>query len=347
VTRRRATSRNPSKAQQRIKERGAAPKAATNRRLSASSKDREVARVVRERDDAVEQLSATSEVLKVISSSPGDLRSVFAAILANAVRICEAKFGNIYRWDGELLRLVATHNTPAAFVEARRQPWRPSPNIPMGRMVASKSVTHVVDMMAETAYSKGNRTLVESVEIGGARSYLAVPILRQDELIGAIGIFRQEVRPFTDKQIELIKSFAAQAVIAIENARLLNELRQSLEQQTATSEVLKVISGSPGELKPVFVAMLENAVRICDAKFGNLMLYDGKAYQFAALHGAPPAREELARRQPVFSVRPNSPLGRLATTRRLEHKSISGAPAGDRCHSRIGRGSDAAERADA
>ena len=158
------------------------------------------------------------------------------------------------------------------------------------------------------------------------RTSLAIPLLRGETILGVFIARRDVVRDFTDRQIALLKTFADQAVIAIENVRLFGDLRQrtddlseALEQQTATSEVLKVISSSPGELEPVFQAMLENAVRICDAKFGNLMLYDGNAYQFAALHGAPPAWEELARRQPVFSVRPNSPLGRLATTRLLEH----------------------------
>jgi len=180
---------------------------------------------------------------------------------------------------------------------------------------------HVDDVLTDPEY-----TMVKAQKLGGFRTMLGVPLLRGGRPIGVMTLLRNTVQPFSQKQVELATTFADQAVIAIENVRLFEveqqrtrELSEALEQQTATSEVLKVISSSPGELTPVFTAMLENAVRICDAKFGNLMLYDGNAYQFAALHGAPPAWEELARRQPVFSVRPNSPLGRLATTRRLEH----------------------------
>src|SRR5262249_22433841 len=157
-----------------------------------------------------------------------------------------------------------------------------------------------------------------AADLGGVRTMLNVPMLKEGEVVGGIAIYRTEVRPFTDKQIELVTNFAAQAVIAIENTRLLNELRESLQQQTATSEVLGVISSSPGELEPVFQAMLANAVRICDANFGYLLLYDGNAFRFAALHGAPPAYDELRRREPVFRVRPNSPLGRLGATKQIQ-----------------------------
>ena len=206
-------------------------------------------------------------MLQIVSSSPGDLQPVFEAMLEKAVRICDATFGNIYRWDGELLHLLAAHNTPPAL---RRAPRRPRPDQPSGRMIANKAVIHVADVAAEQAYIERDPETVAAVELGGIRTFLAVPMVKENELIGSFSLSRQEVRPFTDKQIALVTSFAAQAVIAIENARLLNELRQrttdlteALEQQTATSDLLHVISGSPGNLEPVFQAMLENAVGIC------------------------------------------------------------------------------------
>jgi GAF domain-containing protein len=270
--------------------------------------------------ESLEQQTATSDVLQIISSSPGELEPVFQAILANATQICGAKFGTLYLYDGDAFHATAFHNAPPAFIEAReRAPLRPTPDTTLGRAAMTKQVVQFVDIRKRETYIRGDPFVVAGAELGGFQTVVSVPMLKEDKLIGIISIYRQEVRPFAEKQIELVKNFAAQAVIAIENTRLLNELRESLQQQTATSEVLQIISSSLGELKPVFEAMLKNAVRICDAKFGNLMLYDDNAYQFAALHDAPPAWEELARRQPVFRVRPNSPLGRLATTRRLEH----------------------------
>src|SRR5262249_16964011 len=157
--------------------------------------------------------------------------------------------------------------------------------------------------------------VVESVEVGGARTTVCVPMLKDNELVGAIVIFRQEVRPFTDKQIALLTNFASQAVIAIENTRLLNELRESLQQQTPTSEVLEVISTSAGELEPVFKAMLENAVRICEASFGNLLLYEGDVFRHVALHNAPKSWAADSERDPVPPRRSARILYRVADTR--------------------------------
>src|SRR4029077_2230306 len=224
----------------------------------------------------------------VIRSSPGDLQLVFDAMLANAVRICDAKFGNIYRSDGDALHLLATHNTPAAFAEARRRsPFRANSETPFGRMIATKTPIQVADLAAEQVYIERNPWTVAGVELGGVRTMLAVPMLKENELIGAVTIYRQEVRPFTEKQIALVQNFAAQAVIAIENARLLSELRRSLQQQTATSEVLQVISRFPGDLQPVFEAVLANATGICDAKFGLLWLTDRGGFRCVALHNVP------------------------------------------------------------
>ena len=267
--------------------------------------------------EALEQQTATSEVLRVISSSPGELEPVFSTMLENAVRICDAKFGNIYRWDGELFHLLAAFNTPSALVEARtRSPSRPARV--MGRMVESKTAVHVADLAAHEDYTEGYRPASEAVELGGVRTLLFVPMLKENDLIGSFSLFRQEVRPFTDKQIELVQNFAAQAVIAIENTRLLNELRQALEQQTATSQVLQVISSSPGELEPVFASMLENAVHICDATFGNIYRWGGEALQLVAAHNTPPAFAEARRRSPD-PPHPTSAVGRMIETKAVVH----------------------------
>ena len=269
--------------------------------------------------EALEQQTATSDVLQVISRSPGDLEPVFASMLEKAVRICDATFGNIYRWDGEFLTLVAVHNTPPAFADARRLPRRPNPNNIFGRMLATNAVVHIPD--AAQLSKGGNREYDTAVELGGVRTCLAVPMLKGHELIGSISLFRQKVRRFNDKQIASLTNFAAQAVIAIENARLLNELRQrttdltdALDRQTASSEVLHVISSSPGELEPVFAAMLENAVRICGANFGNLFLYEDDAYRAVAMHNAPEAYAN-SRMSGLIRPSPENALGRLAVTK--------------------------------
>jgi GAF domain-containing protein len=281
----------------------------------------------RELSEALEQQTATAEVLQVISKSFGELEPVFQAMLANAVRICEAKIGTLYIREGDGFRTVAAHNAPPAYVEARtRELIRPPPDATLGRVAATKQVVHIADIKTIPSYVERNPFVVTPVELGGYRTVLAVPMLKDDELIGAITINRQEVRPFTDKHIDLLTSFASQAVIAIENARLLNELRQrtddlteALEQQTATSDVLQVISSSPGELQPVFEAMLANATRLCEAKFGSLLLYDDRGFRVVALHDAPPAYVELRQREPFIRPRPEHPLGRITNTKQVVH----------------------------
>src|SRR5208282_1169686 len=174
-----------------------------------------------------------------------------------------AKFGHIYRWDGDALHLVATQNTPVAFAEARKSsPFRPSAETPTGRMIANKAVVQAADLRAEKAYADRDPWIIAGVELGGVRTVLMVPMLKDNELIGAFSVYRQEVRPFTEKHIALVQNFAAQAVIAIENARLLNELRESLEQQTATADVLEVISRSAFDLQAVFETVAESSVRL-------------------------------------------------------------------------------------
>jgi GAF domain-containing protein len=293
----------------------------------------ENARLLNELRESLEEQTATSEVLQVISSSPGDLEPVFAAMLEKAVRICDARFGIIYRWDGDTLHLVAAHNMPPAFAEfafakfRRRSSLRPSSQNAIGRALATKMPVHVADLAVLRPYiEERDAGYVAAVELGGARTFLAAPMLKENELIGLFSLYRQEVRPFTDKQIALVTNFAAQAVIAIENARLLNELRQrtadlteSLEQQTATSEVLQTISGSPGHVQPVFDTMLEEAVRICDATFGNIQSWDGETFQVVATHNTPPALVEARKRLPVRPISADAPLGRLVASKRVVH----------------------------
>jgi GAF domain-containing protein len=301
------------------------PKVQILSKPSPVAEEHEVTRIARERDEALEQQTATSEVLRVISASPGELEPVFQAMLERAVRICGAKFGNIYRWDGEALHILASHNTPPAFAEAvRRSPYRPYPHSPIGRMVAEGAVAHIRDVTAEEVYTaQHDPVAVSAVALGGIRTLLGVPLLNKGQMIGAFFLSRQQVLLFTDKQIELVTNFAAQAVIAIENARLLNELRQrttdlteALEQQTATSDLLQVISGSPGNLEPVFHAMLENAVGICGANFGNMFLYENHAFRTVAMFNAP---EAYANARMGAQLRPpsDSGLGRVVATKEV------------------------------
>jgi hypothetical protein len=279
-----------------------APKAAARTISPSAGKETEVARLTCELNQARGQQTATSEVLQVISSFAGQLAPVFQAILANATRLCEANFGNLALFENGAFRIVAMHNAPAAFAEFRqREPViRPSRHHFFARVAATKRLLHVSKITDDPAYTQRDPSAASFIKLTGVQTFLAVPMLKDNELVGVIGIYRQEVRPFSDKQIALVTSFANQAVIAIENARLLNELRESLQQQTATSEVLRVISGSPGELKPVFSAMLENATRICEATFGSMLLRDGDEYRRVALHNAPKKFLDFNKNAPIL-----------------------------------------------
>jgi GAF domain-containing protein len=277
--------------------------------------------------ESLQQQTATSEVLQIISSSPGDLAPVFEKMLENATRVCGAEFGSMVLLEGDTMRSVALYNAPPAFVAARAN-WTQKihPQSSIGRAVREKTVIQTEDLRQSAAYLQGNRSSVELAELGGARTIVVVPMLRENDVIGLITVYRQEVRPFGEKQIELLTNFARQAVIAIENARLLRELHQrtddlseSLQQQTATAEVLRVISSSPGELKPVFNSMLQNAVRICDAQFGNLFLVDGDTAHWEAGVGTPPKLVEFFTQTEWFRPTPGSHFDRVMRTKQVSH----------------------------
>ena len=288
----------------------------------------EVQARTKELTESLEQQTATSEVLSVISSSPSELKPVFDKMLENATRVCAAEFGNLLLCENGGLRHVALYNAPAAFMEiVQRDPiFYPHGDGPVARMLRTKRQVHVADMRDEPVYRAGDPPARALVDLAGARSFLIVPMLKEDELVGAIGIYRQQVRPFSDKQINLLNNFASQAVIAIENVRLLKELHlrtddltESLEQQTATSEVLSIISSSPGELEPVFNKMLENATRVCIAEFGTMVLHEKSGFRHVALYNMPPAFVESISRDPIFHAPPDAPIQRVARTKQPIH----------------------------
>jgi two-component system NtrC family sensor kinase len=318
VRRRRATGRKPAKAQQTIKaKRGTASKPARNRRLSPLSKDTKVARLARELAEAREQQAATAEILRAISASPTNLERVFAVVAASATRLCDASDATIHQVDGAVLRQVAHHGPipiPGSLPMMR--------GVLAGRAVLDRQTIHVPDLQAETGEYPERSKIARRL---GLRTNLAVPLIRAGEAIGVVIIRRSEVRPFTDRQIDLLRTFATQAVIAIENSRLFEaeqqrtrELTESLQQQTATADVLKVISRSTFDLQTVLNALVESAAHLCEAKTAFVFRREDEVYRLAANYGFPREYEEYIREQSIGPAR-GTLVGRTALQASVVH----------------------------
>jgi GAF domain-containing protein len=241
-------------------------------------------------------------------------------LLEKAIRLCDAKFGTLWLADEDAFQVAALHNIPREYVEHRqRQPIvRPGPQTAMGRMAKTQQPVQY-DAAAGEAYRAGDPLAVGIVELAGARTFLSVPTLKEKTVVGAINIYRQEVQAFTDKQIELVQNFAAQAVIAIENARLLSELRDSLQQQTATSEVLKVISSSPANIQPVFEIIGTRAEKLCGAEISLVSIVEGELIRLASIHGPSTAGAEMARRAFPMRLTDETVAARAIRTRSVCH----------------------------
>jgi PAS domain S-box-containing protein len=272
-----------------------------------------------ELSESLDQQTATAEVLQVINSSPGDLAPVFDAMLEKAMRLCEAALGVLWTYDGQTFRAAASRGAPPPYAEfLTNAVHQPGPNTAHGRLLHGSRFEHLPDVAASEDYRLGDPFPRALVDLAGGHTILAVPLRKDEAFLGDIFIYRTEVRPFTDKQIALLQSFAAQAVIAMENARLITETREALDQQTATAEVLGVINSSPGDLQPVFDAMLEKAMRLCGASYGHLMTFDGEIFQTVAVHGKPHLIEKLHQLGPLRG-QPGSLGQRLARGESVVH----------------------------
>jgi adenylate cyclase len=278
----------------------------------------ENARLLNETREALEQQTATAEVLGVINASPGDLGPVFDAILEKAMHLCEAAFGELRTYDGEGFHSAATRGVPADFAEFRRHNAAPAGPGSLGaRVLEGQRISHVLDLKDEEPYRAGDKNRRGLVDMGGARTALVASLLKDNDPLGFIILYRQEIRPFSDKQIALLENFAAQAGIAMENARLITELRQrtgdlqeSLEYQTATSDVLKVISRSTFDLQPVLETVAGTAARLCEADTAVIMRRDGEVYRAAAQFAISPEFAAFMQSHPITPDR-GSIVGRV------------------------------------
>jgi signal transduction histidine kinase len=312
-----AAARKAGQAKPRASSKGKSVK--TSHRVAPAAKSRKgrsLAALTRELNEARQQQAATAEILKVINSSPGDLTPVFDIILQKTHSLCDVPSGSMQLYDGDHLRAVAVRGMSGPFEKYLRQGFRLANHV--RQIIDSGHSVQTVDLADVVARMPDDSAARAAFELGGTRTMLSVPLVKDGVAFGRIVAARQEVRPFTEKQIALLQGFADQAVIAIENARLFNETREALERQTATAEVLKIISASPAELEPVFEAMLTNAVRLCEAKFGMLFLYDGNEFRAVGKWNLPPAYNDSLSRNPIHAD-PMIPLGRVLMTKRPVH----------------------------